>query len=313
MSNYATYVPGLELVGNVGVVAIQTKNKQNTFRQALGINQADSIKIGFLVQYRGTGLDLNLLNGYSLKFYLNGNSKTQYSADLKQANVLNLGLAGSDKLQKVELAAVVPANVDFDQMALLHNGVLGLNGSAISFFYPFYETGDAITMSDDPLACDHTVVSAVVKTDPTAKTPSSGASIDGNLTSTYSTVSVGGGIDDLSAIIDDNLTTGAVLGHVASVGGGTKIAVKLGHKADYRQQLAIVMDNNNYQSIFGGKDDNKTGRRPAGRRRGQVDEGGNLSRRTAHGRHQDRLECVGRRRADHQGPQHLRVEPHEAV
>lgn len=264
LTNYATYVPGVEVLGNVGVVAIQTKDKQNTFRQALGINQTDSIKIGFLVQYRGTGLDLNLLNGYSLKFYLNGNNKTQYSADLKQANVLNLGLAGSDKLQKVELAAVVPANVDFDQMALLHNGVLGLNGSAISFFYPFYETGDAITMSDDPLACDHTVVSAVVKTDPTAKTPSSGASIDGNLTGTYSTVNVGGGIDDLSAIIDDNLTTGVTLGSVASVGGGTKIAVKLGHKADYRQQLAIVMDNNNYQSIFGGKDDNKQGLDPLG-------------------------------------------------
>ena len=211
------------------------------------------------MQYRGTGLDLNLLNGYSLKFYLNGNSKTQYSADLKQANVLNLGLAGSDKLQKVELAAVVPANVDFDQMALLHNGVLGLNGSAISFFYPFYETGEAITLSDDPLACDHTVVSAVVKTDPTAKTPSSGASIDGNLTGTYSTVNVGGGIDDLSAIIDDNLTTGVTLGSVASVGGGTKIAVKLGHKADYRQQLAIVMDNNNY-----GKDNQGQGFDPLG-------------------------------------------------
>ncbi|MCI7598410.1 MAG: hypothetical protein SOY06_04075 [Prevotella sp.] len=264
LTNYATYVPGLEVAGNVGVVAIQTKDKQTTFRKALGINQDDSIKIGFLVQYRGTGLDLNLLNGYSLKFYLNGNDEPQYSEDLKQANVLNLGLAGSKKIQKVELAAVVPANVDFDQMALLHNGVLGLNGSAISFFYPFYETGEAITMSDDPLACDHTVVSAVVKTDPKAKTPSSGASIDGNLTGIYNTVSVADGIDDLSAIIDDNLTTGVTLGSVASVGGGTKIAVKLGHKADYRQQLAIVMDNNDYQSIFGHKDNKGQGLDPLG-------------------------------------------------
>lgn len=264
LDNYATYVPGLEILGNVGVVSIQTKDKKQTFRQALGINETDSIKIGFLVQYRGTGLDLNLLNGYSMNFYLKGDSKPQHSANLKQANVLNVGLAGSDKLQKVELAAVVPANVDFDQMALLHNGVLGLNGSAISFYYPFYETGEAIALSDDPLACNHTVVSAVVKTDPKAKTPSSGASIDGNLTGTYSTVNVGGGIDDLSAIIDGSLTTGVTLGNVANVGGGTKIAVKLGHKADYRQQLAIVMDNNNYQSIFGGKDDKGQGFDPLG-------------------------------------------------
>ena len=259
---YAKYVGGLELTGHVRIVAIQTTNKEKTFREALNIANNDSIKIGFVVQSRGTGLNLNLLNGYSMEFYNKG--ERVHTASLTQANVLNVGLAGSDKLQKMEMATIVPKGIDFDQWALYHNGVLSLDISEQDFFYPFYETGKDIALGDDPLACDHTVVSAVVKTDPTDKTPSSGASIDGNLTSIYSTVSVGGGIDDLSAIIDDNLTTGAVLGHVASVGGGTKIAVKLGHKADYRQQLAIVMDNNNYQSIFGGKDDNKQGVDPLG-------------------------------------------------
>lgn len=259
---YAKYVGGLELTGHVGIVAIQTTNKEKTFRQALNIADNDSIKIGFVVQSKGTGLNLNLLNGYSMEFYKQG--KRVHTASLTQANVLNVGLAGSDKLQKMEMATIVPKDIDFDQWALYHNGVLSLDISEQDFFYPFYETGEAITLGDDPLACDHTVVSAVVKTEPTAKTPSSGASIDGNLTGTYSTVSVGGGIDDLSAIIDGNLTTGVTLGSVASVGGGTKIAVKLGHKADYRQQLAIVMDNNNYQSIFGSKDDNKQGFDPLG-------------------------------------------------
>ena len=254
---YAKYVAGLQVAGHVGVVAIQTTNKEKTFREALNIASNDSIKIGFVVQSKGTGLNLNLLNGYSMEFYKD--NKNVYTSTLTQANVLNVGLAGSDKLQKMEMAAIVPANIDFDQWALYHNGVLGLNASEQDFFYPFYVTGKNIDLSDDPLACNHTVVSAVVKTDPTAKTPSSGASIDGNITGIYHTVSVGGGIDDLSAIIDGDLTTGVTLGNVASVGGGTKIAVKLGHKADYRQQLAIVMDNNNYQSIFGGKDDKNPG------------------------------------------------------
>lgn len=257
---YAKYVAGLQVAGHVGVVAIQTTNKEKTFREALNIASNDSIKIGFVVQSKGTGLNLNLLNGYSMEFYKD--NKNVYTSTLTQANVLNVGLAGSDKLQKMEMAAIVPANIDFDQMALYHNGVLGLNASEQDFFYPFYVTGKNIDLSDDPLACNHTVVSAVVKTDPKAKTPSSGASIDGNITGIYHTVSVGGGIDDLSAIIDGDLTTGVTLGNVASVGGGTKIAVKIGHKADYRQQLAIVMDNNNYQSIFGGKDDNGRGFNP---------------------------------------------------
>ena len=110
-----------------------------------------------------------------------------------------------------------------------------MNASEQDFFYPFYETGENIALSDDPIGCDHTVVSAVVKTDPTAKTPSSGAGIDGYLTGTYSTVNVGGGIDDLSNLIDGDLTTGVTLGSVANVGGGTKIGVKLGRKADYRR------------------------------------------------------------------------------
>lgn len=249
---YAKYVAGLQVAGHVGVVAIQTTNKEKTFREVLDIAATDSIKIGFVIQSKGTGLNLNLLNGYSMEFYKD--NKNVYTSALTQANVLNVGLAGSDKLQKMEMAAIVPANIDFDQMALYHNGVLGLNASEQDFFYPFYETGENIALSDDPLGCDHTVVSAVVKTDPTAKTPSSGASIDGYLTGTYSTVNVGGGIDDLSNLIDGDLTTGVTLGSVANVGGGTKIGVKLGRKADYRQQLAIVMDNNNYQSIFTGTD-----------------------------------------------------------
>ncbi len=259
---YAKYVAGLKIAEHVGIVAIQTTNKEKTFREALNISNNDSIKIGFVVQSKGTGLNLNLLNGYSMEFYKKG--ERVHRASLTQANVLNVSLAGKDKLQKMEMATIVPKDIDFDQMALYHNGVLSLDISEQDFFYPFYVTGKDIDPSDDPLACDHTVVSAVVKTDPTAKTPSSGASIDGNITGIYHTVSVGGGIDDLSAIIDGDLTTGVTLGNVASVGGGTKIAVKIGHKADYRQQLAIVMDNNNYQSIFGRKDDKNPGLDPLG-------------------------------------------------
>lgn len=252
LDNYATYIPGAEVTGKVGVIAIQTKDRENTFRNSFGIAATDSVKIGFVVQYISKGLNLNLLNGYSLKFYKNG--EMVHDASLKEANVLDLDLIGSENLQKLELATVVPKNIDFDQIALVHAGVLGVNLSKIAFYYPFYETGDAIDESDNPLGCKHTVVSAVVKTNPEDKQPSSGASIDGNLTSTYSTVNVGGGIGNLSNLIDGSLSTGTTIGNVANLVGGTKIAVKLGRKADYRQQLAIVMDNNNYQKIFTGED-----------------------------------------------------------
>lgn len=252
---YAKYVAGLQVAGHVGVVAIQTKDKAKTFRQTFNIGDDKKIKVGFVVQSRGTGLNVNLLNGYSMEFYKAG--EKVYSSLLNQANVLNLAVAGSDKLQKMEFATVVPENIDFDQMALYHDGVLGVNASEQDFYYPFYESGDDIDKCDDPLGCDPTLISAPIPSSPTDLSHSSGASIDGNLTGNFSTVTVAGGIGNLSYLIDGDLSTGVTLGNVAQIGGGTKIAVKLGRRADYRQQLAIVMDNNNYQSIFGGNSEGK--------------------------------------------------------
>lgn len=252
---YAKYIAGLQVAGHVGVVAIQTKDKAKTFRQTFGIGDDEKVKVGFVVQSRGTGLNVNLLNGYSMEFYKAGTKV--YSSLLNQANVLNLAVAGSDKLQKMEFAAVVPENIDFDQMALYHDGVLGVNASEQDFYYPFYESGDDIDKCDDPLGCDPTLISAPIPSSPTDQSLSSGASIDGNLTGNFSTVTVAGGIGNLSYLIDGDLSTGVTIGNVAQIGGGTKIAVKLGRRADYRQQLAIVMDNNNYQSIFGGNSEGK--------------------------------------------------------
>lgn len=252
---YAKYTAGLQVAGHVGVVAIQTKDKANTFRQTFNIGDDKKIKVGFVVQSRGTGLNVNLLNGYSMEFYKAG--EKVYSSLLTQANVLNLAVAGSDKLQKMEFATVVPEKIDFDQMALYHDGVLGVNASEQDFYYPFYESGDDIETCDDPLGCDPTLISASIPSSPTDLSHSSGASIDGNLTGNFNTVTVVGGIGNLSYLIDGDLSTGVTLGNVANIGGGTKIAVKLGRRADYRQQLAIVMDNNNYQSIFGGNSEGK--------------------------------------------------------
>ena len=251
-TTYATYTRGLQVAGHVGVVAIQTTGKEKTFRNALDIAAGDSIKIGFVVQSSGTGLNINLLNGYSMEFYKD--NKNVYTSVLTQANVLNVSLAGTDKLQKLELAAIVPKDIDFDQMALYQNGVLGVNASKQYFYYPFYETGKDIEISDNPLGCEYMVDSVPVVITTDSKSPSSSASIDGNRTGTYSTVTLAGGIDDLSNLIDGSLSTGVTLGSVAQVGGGTILAVKLGRRADYRQQLAIVMDNNNYQKIFSHKD-----------------------------------------------------------
>ncbi len=259
---YAKYVAGLQVAGHVGVVAIQTKDKAKTFRQTFNIGDDKKIKVGFVVQSRGTGLNVNLLNGYSMEFYKAG--EKVYSSLLNQANVLNLAVAGSDKLQKMEFAAVVPEKIDFDQIALYHDGVLGVNASEQDFYYPFYVPGDDIETCDNPLGCDPTLISAPIPSSLKDQSQSSGASIDGNLTGNFSTVNVAGGVGNLSYLIDNDLSTGVTIGNVAQIGGGTKIAVKLGRRADYRQQLAIVMDNNNYQSIFGKESADDKGFDPLG-------------------------------------------------
>lgn len=247
---YAKYIPGAELLGKVGVVAIKTKEKGKTFRGLLNIASTDSVKAGFVIQDKGEGLNLNLLNEYSLRFYLNG--KNVYHESLKGATVLDVALAGSNKIQKLEMAAVVPAGIDFDEIGLYHAGVLGVNLSEIDFFYPFYETGTDIAKCDDPLSCSPTMISSSIDNTASALTVSKGASIDDDLTGTLGTVNIGTGISNISYILDNDLSTALTLGSVAKVAGGYRIAVKLGRKADYRQQLAIIMDDNNYESKVSG-------------------------------------------------------------
>ena len=69
---YAKYIAGLQVAGHVGVVAIQTKDKAKTFRQTFDIDADKKVKVGFVVQSKGTGLNVNLLNGYSMGFFKNG-------------------------------------------------------------------------------------------------------------------------------------------------------------------------------------------------------------------------------------------------
>lgn len=255
---YVKYVPGAEIAGHVGVVAIKVDPKKSgaTFRSILSSVNAkaakDSIKMGFVIQNKGDGLNLNLLNDYSFKFFKNG--ENVYTEQLNEANVLGLDLIGSSKLQKLELAATVPADIDFDEMALYHDGVLGVNLSEIDFFYPFYEVGQDISICDDPLGCDPQVLHSPVDVTTSTLSAPDGPSIDGNITGTYGTVKVASGINHLSYLLDNDLTTGVTMGSVAQVGGGFRIGVKLGRQADYRQQLAIIMDDNNYQKIFTDKE-----------------------------------------------------------
>jgi hypothetical protein len=228
----------VSIATNVEVVGIKTHNG-NSFRDYLpSTDKDDPVHVGFVAQVKSTGLTLQLLQGYEIKCYYNG--KNVYNKLVSQSDVLGLELIGSDQVQKINMAATIPAGVDFDEFGLFRVGTVGVSLSKLSIFYPFLESGDPDDLAavENPLACDHDVLSNSNDNSSVID----GGTIDPNLSGTVGTVAVGSFMENLSNIVDGDLSTACTYGAVANVGGGYRIAINLGKTLDYRHQLCVVMD-----------------------------------------------------------------------
>lgn len=238
---YGTFVEGLKLGDNVEVIGVKTQDG-TSFRNLLQPNERedkDSVRVGFVAEITSTGLTLKLLHGFAIKCYNDG--KEVCNRIVSQSDVLGLGLIGSNKVQKINLAITVPKGIDFDEITLWSGGVLDLSVSKLNIYYPFIESGDAakVAACENPLGCDYVTVS----NDKTqASILTGGATIDHDNTGNFGTVDAGSFMENLSNVVDNDLTTACTFGGVAKVGGGYRVAINLGRTLDYRHQLGLIMD-----------------------------------------------------------------------
>lgn len=237
--DYAEYTGGLAIASNLHLAGVKTTDGSLIF-DGTG-KQGQQFKVGFMVEYTTTGLDLSALQYFQVRCYRQGTKVCE--GVITESNTVSVGLGGSNQVQKVRFSAIFNAcdeggaPIQFDEVTLWNSGVLNLNLSVMRIYYAFVqENYDPATDVDNPLAC----VTAHVSVEET------NASIKGNESQMAAAVAVGGVIDNLSFFVDNDLETPMKVVNTVGVGSGNIIAVNMGRTLDFRHQLCIVVDDKTY-------------------------------------------------------------------
>lgn len=251
-SDSATYSGGLSVAENTLIVGVKRTDGEKIFDGG----KDESKRVGFVVEYESTGLSLSALDFYRIRCFNSENGDDEvYSGVITETDVVSLGLAGSNRVQKLRFCIDVPKyNKDgepivFDEFQLWQSGVLSLDGEILNIYYPFIEP--ATSDCGGVMSC---VTSTISVLEPYSVgdeyhfngTNGTNASINGNATQMGSAVQVVAVWDSLSYLIDNDLNTAFLLWNTVSVGGGHVIAVKTGRTLDFRHQLCLLVDKNTY-------------------------------------------------------------------
>ena len=256
LDDYATYSGGLSLLENLLVVGVK-RNEGLIFDGSQ--SEAASQRVGFVVEFESTGLSVAALEFFRIRCF-NSNKEGDkdeevYSGVITETDVVSLGLAGSNRVQKLRFCIDVPTHdekgnpIQFDEFQLWKSGVLGLRGEVLKIYYPFIEP--ATSDCGGVMSCVTSTISVLESYSDGDEYYFNGgngtnASINGNATQMGSAVQVVAVWDSLSYLIDNDLNTAFLLWNTVSVGGGHVIAVKTGRTLDFRHQLCLLVDKNTY-------------------------------------------------------------------
>ena len=245
LDSAATYTGGLGLAYDLMVTGVKTTNGSLIFDGS----ETDAVarRVGFVVEFETTGLSLSALNFFQIRCYKSG--EEVYRNVVTETNVVSLGLAGSNKVQKVRFCIDVPTQKDgkpiqFDEFQLWKSGVLDLTVSTLRIYYPFME--DATSECGGVMSC---VTETISVYDPNTDSGTS-ASINGNETQVAGAVSVATVLSNLSYLIDNDLETYFGLTKAVTVGGGVVVAVNTGRTLDFRHQLCLLVDEATYTAVI---------------------------------------------------------------
>lgn len=241
VDTYATYTGGLAVADNLMIVGVTTADGSPMFQGNL--TSQKPMRIGFVMEVESTGLDLNAVNLFNIRCF-NGETQT-YSAAITDVAVVNVGVAGSSKEEKIRFVIEVPkvdgngTPIVFNEFQLWKSGVLGLAIDNLNIYYPFTEE-----VSDDPTTgCRN----AIMEGSNILNYADDYASVSAE---NIGVVAVADVTNNLSNIIDYDETLETYATIVKGAGSGqTVISVKMGHIQDFRQQVGVVIDNTSYVNV----------------------------------------------------------------
>ena len=193
-------------------------------------------RIGFVVESQSTGLGLDAIDLFNIRTYNNGTETA--SKVIKEANTVKVKLIGSNRNQKLRFAVDIPAGVSFNEFVLWKRGVLDLSIDKFKIYYAFDEPIDdenEPTECVDPLGCDAKALSSDY-----------GATLNSNEIQFAGAVNVANVIDNLSYLVDGDLSTGVSITNTVSLGTGVILAIDLGRVYTPSHQLGMVVDSKTY-------------------------------------------------------------------
>ena len=238
--DYATCTSGLGVLTNLNLIGVETVKEGDYIIDGSQYQPGDKIRIGFVVEMETVGLSLDLLTFFEIRTFSDG--KSNYRHVIEESDVLSVGLGGSNNhVQKIRFSILVPAYDDerkprkIDEFMLWREGGINLDISTLNIYYPFIENDPSGSCSD-PMGC---AIPLSVEM---------GTTINSNQTQMAGAVDVARVADNLSFLVDNdpNFETAMTVVNSVTVGGGTTIAVKMGHTLDFRHQLVLVTDNKTY-------------------------------------------------------------------
>ena len=224
--NYASYVSGLSLASNMGLIGIKTIGGE-----PIDIGIIGDKRVGFIVENASTFLDADVLQFMRIRLFRSG--KVVYEHVIDETNTIGAGLIGTEHSQKIRYSIKVPSNVEFDEFQLWTSGVLNLGLNTLRIYYGFIESAD--DNCSDPLANS---CASIVSTEDTDASLS--------LKIPFQTASVGGSLLHADRLLDGDMST--ALTYTPGVGAGTGVilCVKLGRTVDKSKQLGLALDDKTY-------------------------------------------------------------------
>lgn len=245
-TDYTTYAEAngdIHLANNLRIVGVKRKDGGLIFDgEANAAAGKEGKRLGFVVEYTTSGLDVSLLQFLQIRCY---NSGTEvYRHLITENNAVSASIIGSARTAKVRYTIVVPNKDDdsnwikLDEFMLWTSGVLSLDINRLRIYYAFVE--DTAATCSDPLNCSATVIS----------NRTTHASINADETQYGAVADVASVTNNLSFLIDDDPESYVTVLKTVSVGGVT-IAVNMGKTLDYRHQLGLIIDNRTYVANVG--------------------------------------------------------------
>lgn len=226
LDDHATYVGGAQLANDKMVAGVYRYTPVTLTKPTI---------VGFVVKERWGALDVNLLDGMSVKLFNGGNEiKDNISSANNNFKVLGATVVDGNKSAETEYTVEVDASesnpVTFDAITLWNQGLLQLQISGVDIICAFTETASDANNYQQELEATGEMVSHYT----------SGARIDESLMNHGSGVDVAKTCINLANVVDGNADTYMTYVAPVDVAGFFPIPIKLGRSYDAGHQIELI-------------------------------------------------------------------------